>query len=312
MSTTHICETQNHQRISICMTPLVEKQIVKFLSLSHPSSKKNVFIAKPGLEYFILDHCIFNHHGNNKKFRSLISEKRQKIHTIIKTKALTINGIEKFSLHCPQYLIPYNQGRCKRYALILYNLIQRSGGEAEADYLEAALREAGCDVIKLEWQDTAELHNLIESVLSPISKSCSLLIVCLLSHGSRASVIGSQAKAKPVNEILNQLKHLLSEFTPLVRKVYIHVKYLFPGNAQVQVVGIDKQYWYSSTTITSTLSNPAANSGVRINIMVHFSKLQALLASVLIHSSKLTLVEATSTGYIILCNLCSQVTALGR
>ena len=165
----------------------------------------------------------FSHQGNNKEFTALISEKGQKIDMIIQTEVLTINGIERFSPHCSQYLIPYNEGLGKRYALILYNLTQRSGGEAEADYLEAALNTAGCDVIKLEWQDTSELHNLIDSSLILISKSCSLLVVCLLSHGSRGSMIGSQGKEKPVDEILNQLNHLLSEFIPLVRNVFIYM-----------------------------------------------------------------------------------------
>ena len=166
------------------MRPFVGKQIVNSC-LHHILAVKKCTYSKTTLGILYTRSLYFNHQGNNKEFTSVISEKGQKIDMIIQTEALTINGMERFSPHCSQYLIPYNQGRCKRYALILYNLTQRSGGEAEADYLEATLNTAGCDVIKLEWQDTSELHNLIDSSLSLISKSCSLLIVCLMSHGSR-------------------------------------------------------------------------------------------------------------------------------
>ena len=125
------------------------------------------------------------------------------------------------SPHCSKYVIPNNQRKFKIYALILYTPSQRSGGEEEANYLENSLNEAGWNVIKLEWLNTVELHNLIDSSLSLIVSSCSLLLVCLMSHGSRGSVIGSEGKEKPVNDIIHQLDRLLPKSIPQVRTHYI-------------------------------------------------------------------------------------------
>ena len=135
--------------------------------------------------------CVSNRYGNNKALTSVISEKVQQIHKIIETEALTISEIEELPPHCSQYVIPYNQRKGKTYALILYNVTQRSGSEEKANYLENSLNESGWNVIKLEWQDTAEHHNMIDSSFSPIVSSCSLLMVCLMSNGNRGSVIGS-------------------------------------------------------------------------------------------------------------------------
>ena len=61
--------------------------------------------------------------------------------------------------------------------------MDRSGEAAEADNMEQALEEAGCDVTKMEWKDDAELGSMIDSALIRMMSDCSLLIVCLLSHG---------------------------------------------------------------------------------------------------------------------------------
>ena len=82
----------------------------------------------------------------------------------------------------------------------------RQGAVAEADDLQQALQTSGCDVIKMEWSDAAELHNMIESALSRIINDCSLLVVCLMSHGSRGVLSDSNGKTIPVNDILHQLK----------------------------------------------------------------------------------------------------------
>ena len=107
------------------------------------------------------------------------------------------------------------------YALILYTTVQRLGGQEEATYLEDALRMAGFEVIKLEWHSTDQLSTFFEYKLRPIADNCSLLMVCLMSHGSRGSVIGNDMKKRPVNDILPHLNELLLKFIPLVRIVCI-------------------------------------------------------------------------------------------
>ena len=72
----------------------------------------------------------------------------------------------------------------------------------------------------LIWSNVDELHNMIESVLNGIVADCSLLIVCLMSHGSRGVITGSNGKAIPVNKILNAfVGNLMPKELPLVRKL---------------------------------------------------------------------------------------------
>ena len=52
--------------------------------------------------------------------------------------------------------------------MILFRSEGRRGAVAEADNLEQALLTTGCDVIKMEWSEAAELPNMIESALSRI------------------------------------------------------------------------------------------------------------------------------------------------
>lgn len=100
--------------------------------------------------------------------------------------------------------------------MVLYNPAARYGASEEADNLEQALTSAGCDVTKMSWLNANEIHNMIESSLQSMVHNCSLLIVCIMAHGSRGVLKGSEGEDKPVNDILHQLKHLLPSFIPLV------------------------------------------------------------------------------------------------
>ena len=68
--------------------------------------------------------------------------------------------------------------------MILFSSEDRLGAFEEADGLEQALGATGCDVIKMEWSEAVEFHNMIDSAMTRIAGNCSLLIVCLMSHGS--------------------------------------------------------------------------------------------------------------------------------
>ena len=139
---------------------------------------------------------------------------------ISETESLTEEQIQQLSPHSSQYIIPHKQKKSKRYGLVLFNSEERPGAEAEAANVEQALQTAGCDVMKMEWYDVDELHNMIESVLNGIVADCSLLIVCLMSHGSRGVITGSNGKAIPVNKILNAfVGNFMPKELPLVRKL---------------------------------------------------------------------------------------------
>ena len=114
--------------------------------------------------------------------------------------------IQQLSSHSSQYIIPHEQQKSKRYGLILFSSEDKLGAFEEADGLEQALQASGCDVIKMEWFDAVELHNMIDSAMTRIVGDCSLLIVCLMSHGSRGVISGSCGGRVSVNDILHNLK----------------------------------------------------------------------------------------------------------
>ena len=146
----------------------------------------------------------------------IVTEREIQIQRITETESLTTEQIQQLSPRSSQYIIPYNQKKSKRYGVILFSSEDRHGAVAEADDLEQALLTTGCDVIKMEWSEAAELHNMIESALNRIFANSSLLIVCLMSHGSRGALADCHGKRIPVNDILHQFSLLLAQETPLV------------------------------------------------------------------------------------------------
>ena len=103
------------------------------------------------------------------------------------------------------------------HALILYNTTNRPGAENEATNLDDALRAAGfTERTGLQWTEASELHNMIESCLDAVVNTCSLLMVCLMSHGSIGSLEAGGGNRTQVNSILHQLKQKLPPKIPLV------------------------------------------------------------------------------------------------
>ena len=145
-----------------------------------------------------------------------VTDREIQIQKITETESLTVGQIQQLSPHSSQYIIPHKQQKSKRYGVILFRSEGRRGAVAEADDLQQALQATGCDVIKMEWSEATELHNMIESALSRIVTDCSLLIVCLMSHGSRGALADCHGKRIPVNDILHQFSCSLPQETPLV------------------------------------------------------------------------------------------------
>lgn len=134
----------------------------------------------------------------------------------IENEPLTAAHIEKLSSHSPCYVIPRNQKNIKRYGLIFYNPVDRYGAENEASNLEESLGTAGFAVSKLEWFNSQELFNMMQSSLEGLRRNCSLLVVCLMAHGSRGGLQDSVGKRISVNDVLHQLNRYLPSSVPLV------------------------------------------------------------------------------------------------
>ena len=152
-----------------------------------------------------------------------VTVKQEKIEEIVEREPLTLNHIQELSPHSDRYIIPRNQSSSQMSALILYNIINRPGAEEEADYMKDSLTAAGFrDTNKLQWTECDELYSMIDSHLDVIlqqqqgDRNCSLLMMCLMSHGGRGS-LECGGKKIPVNDILHKLKHRLPDHLPLVR-----------------------------------------------------------------------------------------------
>ena len=149
-----------------------------------------------------------------------LTERQEQIDELVRTKPLSMENIHKLSPYSTKYVIPYNQKKAKQLGLVLYNLSNRQGGSEEAKALEDSLISVGCDVLKLEWSDIRELTSIVESSLESRVKECSLLIVCIMAHGSRGVIYGSEGKSLAVNEILQVLDHILPSTIPMVCYYY--------------------------------------------------------------------------------------------
>ena len=154
-----------------------------------------------------------------------LGQRSQLIQELQEQEPLTMADVQRLSSQSINYIIPYNQEKSKRFGLILYSSHHRRGAEDEADKLEQSLHTAGCDkVFKLQWSQAEELHNMIDSSVADIKASCSLLIVCLMSHGSRGCVQSGQGEFIPVNQILHQLTLALPDHVPLVSSFFTLIK----------------------------------------------------------------------------------------
>ena len=118
--------------------------------------------------------------------------RQSRIQKLVEREALGIKEIKELSPHSKTYIIPHKQLRSKRYGLILYNKYHRNGVEDEANSLGQSLEAAGFSVIKFEWKDATGLMAIIEDVVATLSTDCSLLLVSLMSHGSRGMLGASR------------------------------------------------------------------------------------------------------------------------
>ena len=141
---------------------------------------------------------------------------------LVEQHPLNREHIKKLSPHCTSYIIPYNQVNSRRLAFIFYSSVQRRGAAEEAGKLEESLHTAGCEVSNLEWSEAIELHNLIDNTLIGRINDCSLLIVCIMAHGSRGEIKGRSGKGVPVNDILHQLNFNLPKDVPMVSNIMLH------------------------------------------------------------------------------------------
>lgn len=144
------------------------------------------------------------------------ADQENKIIDLLEHESLTADQLGEVFLHIKRYPIPYNQGSTKQYAIILYNLENREGGEEEAQNLEQAFIIARFEIFKHQWAHTYEIGVKLDDILTEITGGCSILTVCIMSHGFKGTLTGSQESKLTINDVLKQLRVTLPENLPLV------------------------------------------------------------------------------------------------
>ena len=131
---------------------------------------------------------------------------------------LTKEQIRQLSNHSERYVVPHKQNHCRLTGIILYSTCGRHGADEEANNYKRSLESIGASVIKLEWMDTIGLQNMLDSGLSQVIdfESCSLLFVCVMSHGRRGVLKGSNDSEISINSLLKQVTDNLPCELPLV------------------------------------------------------------------------------------------------
>ena len=108
---------------------------------------------------------------------------------------IVTKDIERLSQKSSRYLIPHNQGMCRRNAIILYSKEERPGAVEEAEDMQQSLEAVGFQVIVYEWSNTNEIIHQLHYIRCGIMANCSLLTVCTMSHGYRGVLTDTQAGA---------------------------------------------------------------------------------------------------------------------
>lgn len=170
--------------------------------------------------YYIFIQCV-------SKTSSLISlfipERLAMINRMVQHEPLSVKNIKKLSPHSNFYIIPHNQRQARTLALILYTRDCRDGATEEAHRLEMALRSTGCHIINsIEWYTVEDLGTMIYKYLkTEILASCSLLTICMMSHGTFGTITGCDQKQIAINDILHQITQILPPHLPLVSTMCI-------------------------------------------------------------------------------------------
>lgn len=145
-----------------------------------------------------------------------VVERQQRVLEIIQDEPLSIEQTKELSAISDQYVIPHNQLKSKRYAIVLFNSHNRPGSVLEADNFQASLEMAGFKVFKMQWMIALELQKMIDSAVRVIMGDCCLLVVCVMSHGHRGVLKGSDASEIPINNLIRQITLSIPEYVPLV------------------------------------------------------------------------------------------------
>lgn len=142
-----------------------------------------------------------------------------------KTKRILYEGswskdvVERLYPHTSSYFIPRGQKKAKMIAILCYNKFEqetsnqspRDGAEEEAGYMTRGLRDCGFTVRTplVDWT-FEELLQAVGQLIDSVKDECSVLVLCLMSHGEKGILFDKDGNKGEINEVLKQLNKLKS------------------------------------------------------------------------------------------------------
>ena len=162
----------------------------------------------------------------NKANICLFLERQAYLRVLQETQPLSMTEVHSVFSSSSEYIIPYNQFNAKKWALVLYNTVERKDSEKEASEVETNLRNADFNVMKMKWENALDLPGILHGQLRGIRESTSVLFVCIMSHGNCGTVRGDNNSLMPISDIIFTLKDNLPPTLPLVKviKAFTHYK----------------------------------------------------------------------------------------
>ena len=108
--------------------------------------------------------------------------------------------------HTTSYFIPRGQEKAKMFAFVCYTTFDREGARIEANVITKGLQECGFTVRGplIDWTFD-ELILYLREHIDEVKDQCSVIFVCLMSHGENGVIKDKDGNKGEINTILKEL-----------------------------------------------------------------------------------------------------------
>lgn len=124
--------------------------------------------------------------------------------------------------HVNHYLIPASSSWSKRmnassnHALVFFSTTERDGALDEGYHMTNSLYKMGITTYQIIWEKLTELLPDITEYLRDIGPSSSLLILCMMAHGFKGTIVDKDDKRQEINGIVDLVSEFIPEHIPVV------------------------------------------------------------------------------------------------
>lgn len=147
---------------------------------------------------------------------------------------LSTAQIEILSPISSEYIIPSTQngrGHAKRWAIVLYSVVDRKDGQTEADNLIADLLAASFHVVAYPWTSYEDMRSHLTETTEQIRNDVSVLALFIMAHGCSGRVRGEEGSYGPITDVIDATRQEIPMHIPLVSLIcfclLLHVERLY-------------------------------------------------------------------------------------